>query len=156
MLSSKELCDLIAKGGVVADIKGSTINEVYENFTRKINLPDGLYADVLNKELIERENVLSTAVGKGIAIPHPRKQLIHNPSDERIAVCFPKEQISMQSPDSAPVFAFFVLLTYTSQSHLAILSTLAALVQNKDFVDLLKTKPNQKALFDAIKMYCNN
>ena len=86
MLSAKELSNLITSGGVFTEVKGSTVKEVYENFTQKINLPDGLYAEVLNKELIERENVLSTAVGNGIAIPHPRTQLIHNPSDERIAV----------------------------------------------------------------------
>ncbi|MCR5763718.1 MAG: PTS sugar transporter subunit IIA [Treponema sp.] len=155
MLSSKELCELISKGGVFKQIKGSTVQEVYENFSQRIMLPDGLYADVLNKELMEREKILSTAVGNGIAIPHPRTQLIHNPSDERIAVCFSQESICMHSPDSTNVFAFFVLLTYTSQSHLAILSTLAALVQNKSFIELLKTKPDQKVLLDAIKIYCN-
>ncbi len=156
MLSAKQLCELISKGGVFTDIKGSSVNEVYDDFSKKIKLPDGLYAEVLNRELIEREKVLSTAVGNGIAIPHPRSQLIYNPADERIAVCFSREGIDMHSPDSTNVSAFFVLLTHTSQSHLAILSTLAALVQKKDFITVLKTKPNQKALLDAIKMYCNN
>lgn len=156
MLSAKELSNLITSGGVFTEVKGSTVKEVYENFTQKINLPDGLYAEVLNKELIERENVLSTAVGNGIAIPHPRTQLIHNPSDERIAVCFSREGIDMHSPDSTNVFAFFVLLTYSSQSHLSILSTLAALVQKREFVNLLRTRPDKPALLDAIKIYCNN
>lgn len=151
MLTAKNLCDLIIKGGVFNDIKGSSVEEVYDNFSKKIKLPDGLYPENVKAELIEREKILSTAVGNSVAIPHPRKHLICNPADERIAVCFSRENLDMHSPDSTNVFAFFVLLTYSSKSHLEILSTLASLVQNKAFISILKTKPDQNTLVEEIK-----
>ncbi len=150
MFSTEDLCSLIKKGGVYS-IEGTSISDLFSSAVSKMNLPSGLDAQDLQKELMEREKILSTAVGNGIALPHPHKKVIDDPADQRIAVCFLKEPIDMQAPDSRKVYVFFILLTSASQKHLDILSAIANLAKDKDFKTVLETCPDEAALLEAIR-----
>ena len=131
MFSAEDLCSLIQKGGV--------------------KLPSGLDAKRLQDELVEREKILSTAVGNGIALPHPHRKVIDDPADQRIAVCFLKDPIDMQAPDSRKVYVYFILLTSASQKHLDILSGIANLAKDREFKALLETRPDEATLLDGIR-----
>ena len=111
-----DLYTLVQRGGVFYDIEGDNPAEIYNNLCSVMPVPSGCSRKELQKELMERENVLSTAVGNGIAIPHPRKPLIQEDADERIVVCFPKNSVVMSTPDSKKVFVMFVLLTKNTHS----------------------------------------
>ena len=139
MDSAFNICPLIENGGV------------FDNAVSKIvPLPIGLERSTFRNELVEREKILSTAVGNGIAIPHPRKPLIKNDEDQRIIVCYPKKPLSMGEPDERKVCAMFILLTKSNQVHLQTLSAIAKLIHNKSFRDLLETRPDVKKLTAAI------
>ena len=92
MISGLELCEFIEKGGVLTDVEGSTPQEVYRNVIDAIKLPEGIDRELVYTELCEREKVLSTAVGNGIAIPHPRRPLMKNAEDQRIVRCAPQKK----------------------------------------------------------------
>lgn len=86
--------------------------------------------DVLN-QLKKREEMLSTAVGKGIAIPHPR-----NPSDELfkmpgVVIARSKEGIDFASPDGKKVHLFFMTCAPDVVLHLKLLSKIAKLLEGK-------------------------
>ena len=151
MISVEDLCALIKKGGVYRDVEGTTVPEILSSVVSKMKLPEGLDPQVLLRELVEREKILSTAVGNGIALPHPHRKVIDDPSDKRIAVCFLKEPIDMQAPDSRKVYVYFILLTAASQEHLDILSGIANLAKNGGFKSLLETRPDEEALLDGIR-----
>ncbi|MCR5622262.1 MAG: PTS sugar transporter subunit IIA [Treponema sp.] len=150
MFSSEDLCALIEKAGVYS-IEGSSVSDLLSSAVSKMALPSGLDPQVLLDELMAREKILSTAVGNGIALPHPLKKVIDNPADQRIAVCYLKEPIDMQAPDSRKVYVFFILLTAASQKHLDILSAIANLAKDKDFKSLLETCPDEVHLLEAIR-----
>ena len=61
--------DLILRGGVINSIDANTPFEVYEQIKTKIKLPKSVTPDILQEGLSARERVLSTAVGRGIALP---------------------------------------------------------------------------------------
>lgn len=151
MFSADDLCALIKKGGVYNDVSGSDVPEILASAVSLMKLPDGLDGKLLEKELVERENILSTAVGNGIALPHPHKKVIDKGEDQRIAVCFLKEPVDMQAPDSRKVYVYFILLTAASQKHLEILSAIAGLAKNKKFKDLLESRPGEDALLAGIR-----
>lgn len=145
------LAELIHRGGVYYDVSGSSPKEIYKNITSKITYPKGLTPEILYTELCQREELMSTGVGNGIALPHPRYPLLKNYEDQRIVVCYLKTPLTMSSPDSKPVSVMFILLTSSSQVHLKVLSQLAFLFQNSDFKKELESKPDESKLITAIK-----
>ena len=151
MVSADDLCTLMQKGGVCRDVAGSTVSEILSSAVSCMKLPAGLDADLLKKELIEREKILSTAVGNGIALPHPHRKVIDTAEDQRIAVCFLKTPIDMQAPDSRKVYVYFILLTAASQQHIDILSGIANLAKDKAFKLLLESCPDEDALLAGIR-----
>ena len=151
MESELDIGELIKRGGVIFDAEGDTPEKVYKVIVQSQKLPDYLSADKLYSELVEREKLISTAVGNGLALPHPRYSLLKNDDEQRIIVCYPKKTLDMKSPDAKPVFVFFAILSNSSKVHLQILSKLAFLIQNNEFRAILAGKPDADVLADAIR-----
>ena len=142
---------LIRNGGVIKNVGGSTVSEIYENVCSTIELPDGYDNAVILSELLEREKVLSTAVGNGVAIPHPRRPLMKTEADQRMYVCYLRTPLDMQAPDSRKVHALFILLTSNTQFHIKALSELARLLRSPEFKKVLESHPDADELIAAIK-----
>ncbi len=141
--------DLILRGGVINNIDANTPFEVYEQIKTKIKLPKSVTPDILQEGLSARERVLSTAVGRGIALPHCRDILLSGGDEQQITVVYLKEPIDMNAPDGRKVDTMFVLLTSNSQSHLQVLSRLAGLIKDDSFVELLRSRASAEELADA-------
>src|SRR5574344_59543 len=153
MLTGFDVCDLIHTGGVHYDIVGSTSKEIYQNICKQIPLPSGYDRDIVCEELLAREDILSTAVGNGISIPHPRRPIMKSPNDQRLAVCYLQNPIDMHAPDSRKVYVLFVLLSNSTQTHLQVLSQLAQLFRDATCRKLIESKPSEQDLLMAIKKH---
>ncbi len=82
-------------------------------------------------QMKKREEMLSTSVGRGVAIPHPR-----NPSDSfftRAALVFgrSKKGIEFSAPDNKKVHLFFLPCATDVVMHLKLLSGIAKLLETK-------------------------
>lgn len=143
--------DLVRKGGVYDDIEGSTIDELYKTICQIVPLPEGLTKDALYSALIEREKILSTAVGNGIALPHARAPMLKSTDDQEICVVYLKNPINMGAPDERSVFVMFLLLTANPQMHLDILSRLVMLFRKGPFYKLLEERAGKDKLLEMIK-----
>ena len=150
MLTESSINGLIRNGGVFKDVEGSTPEQIFKNLCNLADLPASFDKEKLASELTEREKILSTAVGNGIAIPHPRKSLVAEESDQMMMVCYLKTPIDMSAPDERKVSVMFVLLTKSSQFHLQTLSELARLIHDDEFKKFLETKPDMEALISKI------
>lgn len=144
--------ELVSKGDVVT-ASGWTVEEVFTSVCKQAKLPFGITAEKLVSELLEREKVLSTAIGKGIAIPHCRKPLLQNTEDCCVIVAYLKNQIDMQAPDSRKVSVLFILLSASSQFHIKALSSFASLFKNEIFNKELQNKPSKNDLVRIIKKW---
>lgn len=144
-----DVAKLIRKGGVVTNVSGSTLSEIYESVLKQSDL-SGYDKNSLLTELLEREKVLSTAVGNTVAIPHPRRPLMKNEEDQRIFVVYLNEPIDMKAPDSLKVSTLFMLFTSNSQTHLKVLSSLAKALHSLEFKRELEKKPSVEILCDFI------
>lgn len=150
-----DICSLIKKGGVHTSIAGSTPKEIYENICKVIPVPEGYDRSMVCEQLAAREEILSTAVGKGISIPHPRHPLLKSDEEQRVAVCYLDKPIDMHAPDSRLVDTMFVLLSSSAQTHLTVLTQLASLFRDMEFRKLLDSKPDEKTLLEAITRLSN-
>ena len=149
MNCDNEICTLIRNGGVLSCVSGNSVGELYSSVIDQISVPGYDKAELL-AELLEREKVLSTAVGNTIAIPHPRRPLMKTEADQRIYVCYLKDPIDMNAPDSLKVTTFFVLFTSNSQTHIKVLSSLAKALRSPNFRRELEKKPSADELCSLI------
>lgn len=150
-MEKSEIAKLIRKGGVYDGIEGGTPEEVYKEVSRTVPLPDGLTREVFYNALVDREKILSTAVGGGIALPHARTPLIRQADDMEICVVYLRDPINMGAPDGRSVFVMFVLLTSDAQLHLEVLSSLASMFRTKEFCALLESRAGVEALTEKIE-----
>ncbi len=146
-----DLTQLIHRGGVFKNVEGSTPQEIYAKVSKMIDLPDGMTSETVCNALCAREEVLSTAVGNGIALPHARSPIMRSEAEQRICVVYLKNPIDMKAPDEREVFVMFILLAHNSQIHLKVLSALAALFRDQKFKKALELRSDEAVLSSIIK-----
>ena len=128
--------ELFKRGGSF-EIEGETPEEIYKNLCEVMPLPSSVTKESVFTGLCDRERVMSTAVGRGIALPHCRGALLKDNDEQQITVCYLKKPIDMNAPDGRKVAVMFVLLTSNSQTHLQVLSQLASLFKDEKFRQLI-------------------
>ena len=143
--------ELLQSGGIHYELYGATVKEVLSTALSAIRTPEGIAkADIL-AALLDREGMMSTGIGRGIAIPHPRNPIIAAVEDARVALCFPKVPVDFGALDGKPVHAFFVILTSSPRRHLEVLSKISYLCQSDAFVALLEQRANAGQLLAFIR-----
>lgn len=147
------LVDLISNGGIYYGIEGQTVRDVLHNTVQVIPKPETLSNDDLFFALINREELMSTATGKGIALPHPRTPLITTIDDATVSIAFLANPVDFGALDGEKVHTLFLILTYAPKRHLEILSKIAHLCQRDEFIELLRRRAPEEQLMDAVRGY---
>lgn len=147
---SELLMDAVYRGGVHTDVSGDSVEEVCRQAAALAPLESEEDCQTLIAELIQRENVVSTGIGKGVAVPHPANppKYISEPS---ITCCFLEKPMDFKAVDRKPVFAVFLLLSPNKNIHLKLLSRLAKYIRDPEFIDFLRTKPLPEALLHNLE-----
>lgn len=153
MSDSSGIISMINRGGVYYNISGEKPEELFSDIIAQIILPSGVDPVRLYDGLCEREGLMTTSIGNGIALPHPRTPLVNEEKEERIYVCFLDKPVNFDSLDGKLVFVLFVILSSGSQSHLKVLSRLSYLFQQDSFRSVLNEKPDTEELITAIKCH---
>lgn len=145
------LFNAMAFGGVYYGIEGDNVSEVLESALKNIAFLDQDEKETLWVKLLEREEMASTGIGRGIAIPHPRTPLDESMEEPVIVTCFLKNPVDYRAVDSFPVFVLFILLSPSIKTHLHLLSRLAFCVRDASFVEFLKRVPDQEKLLEKVE-----
>lgn len=140
------LSSLVERGGVYFNISGATSVEALSEATKAMSLPKGVDRDQLYGAILEREALMPTAIGNGVAIPHPRNPIFSDDEEQRVGVFFLKTPISYNALDRKPVSVFFLILSSNPRSHLSVLAEISHLCQREEFLDLLATRPSTEEL----------
>jgi len=146
-----DIAGLIERGGVFFNVRGDSPESVIGELIRTARLPEKLDKKALLTAILERESLMPTAAGYGIAIPHPRTPMMTAPEDERIIVGYAREGIDYRALDKKPVFAVFIILSSAQKDHLQILSQLSFLFHDTEFRKTLETRPSTEELCAVIK-----
>lgn len=146
MNESGTIIGMVRSGGVYYHITGATAEDVFTDAVSRISLPAGVSPDALLTGLMERERLMSTSIGYGVALPHPRVPLVSGTENERIYVCYLDRGVNFDAMDGMPVHVLFLILSSGSESHLGILSGLSYLLQQQPFRDALRSKPDTDEL----------
>lgn len=98
----------------------------------------GLDADAVARAALEREELMGTAAGEGVAIPHARLAELATP---RLVVGRSAAGVEWDAPDGAPVHLVFMILTPAGEdaSQLNILRTVARAMRSRENREALLT-----------------
>ncbi|MFO8083988.1 MAG: PTS sugar transporter subunit IIA [Desulfobacterales bacterium] len=145
------LFNAMAFGGVYHNIQGSTVSEILASSVENISFLDKDGQHTLLEKLLEREEMASTGIGKGIAIPHPRTPMDETMEEPVITTCFLEHPVDFRAVDGLAVFVLFILLSPSVKIHLHLLSKLAFCVRDGSFVEFLKQSPEEETLLAKIE-----
>ena len=141
-----DFCELFERGEVLRGVPGESCEQIYDYICKTARLPEGLSAKGLKDELLQREAVMTTAVGNGFAIPHPRRPLVEKLEEGKIIVAYLAEPLDMAAPDVKKVYAMFVLLSSSAERHIKSLTDLATLFKSDEFKKGLQEMPEKAQL----------
>jgi len=126
---------------VVGKDKSEILQKLVALFTSKTAV--GFGAE-LHRQLLEREKIITTGIGSGIAIPHCRMAEVDQP---RIILGLSRTGIDFQSLDNHPVHLIFLVVSPQSSgnAHLKICARLVRLLREEKIRQNLlskQTKPD--------------
>ena len=109
-------------------------------------------ADGMSDMLLDREGLMPTSFGHGVAVPHTRDFLLKGGVD---VVCpvFLKNPINWGALDGKPVHTLFFLFASDDKHHLNLLAKLAHLTSDEKMRALFEGGPNKAELLDTIKKW---
>ena len=124
----------------------SALSAVAEGFAPKL----GLASSSVVESLLERENLGSTSVGDGFAIPHCKTQGL---GQIAIALARFADQVPFDDEGRDPVRFVFVVLSPPDQpaAHLQVLSQIARVLKRRDLRGELLAASNADEIVQAIR-----
>ena len=105
---------------------------------------------ILLQSLIERERMMTTAVGHGIAMPHPRKPIPGMFPQPAIAVGICPQGASFEAVDDQLVHIFFLICATREEIHLQLMAKVAWLTRQTDIVTALKQASSPQDVLNFI------
>src|SRR5687767_9374337 len=126
-----ELREFFSEDAIKLDLEGTTKDEVLKELIGLLKL-DEKSESILFKMLKRRENLGSTGIGRGIAIPHCRSLVVN-----RLRVAFGRKPggVEYNAIDNQPVHNFFLIVApplEVSNQYLPVLGKLAQFAKDPE------------------------
>lgn len=131
------LSDALEAGGIFYRIGGNSRDAVLADIVTHLRLADGIDRDKLLNLLIVRENLCSTGIGNGIALPHLRNPGILPIQQATVTLCFLEKKVDFHALDGVPVDILFTIMAPDLPAHLLLYSRLNYLLQRQNLRRLL-------------------
>ena len=145
------LATAIERGGVALRVGGDDRYEVFREAIGDLPVPASFDRDNLLDLLMAREKSGGTAIGYGIAIPHPRYPVVLPGGESAIQICYLEKPLDYHAADGQPVDTLFLMICSTVHEHLQLLARLACVLKSADFRKLLRSRPDKTRLLSAIR-----
>jgi PTS system nitrogen regulatory IIA component len=145
------LADMIEQGGVYYGIRGVQPREILAAITGLVPPVPSLEKKALLEAVLEREALMSTGIGKGIALPHPRSPLLGEGHKPFVAIGFTAVPIDWNTPDGSKVYTVFLIVSSSAKQHLNTLSKINFLCQQEQFLSLIKAQGSKEAIVAAVR-----
>ena len=143
------LGNLLTPATINLDLKSADRDSVLDELVNQIpefaKLPEA--RQTLLRALREREQLHSTGIGDGIALPHSRNALVGLVDQPILVFGRHKQGIPYDAIDGIPARLFFLLIAPTVTQHLAILARLGRLLRDPKLrTNLLSVDSTERVL----------
>ena len=139
-----KISELLNKKSIIANLKASNKKEAIDELAHVAAEVTRASALEIATVLIEREQLGSTGIGGGIAIPHGKLDTVDSIT---IGFGLSRNGVEYDSLDNKPVHIFFLLLTPENSTggHLKVLAQISKLLKMDQFKNgLLSAKDNDE------------
>ena len=135
-----KLMDFLIPDAIEPDMKSTTKTDAIRELVALLDRVGSInQEDAVAEVVLEREELGTTGIGEGIAVPHGKSGAV-----ESLLAAFgrSKRGIDFKALDNQPVHLFFLLVAPENSTgpHLIALARISRLLKNRDF---------RKALMDA-------
>jgi PTS system nitrogen regulatory IIA component len=148
---TSSLASLVERGGVYHDVPGTTSKDLLAAVINCLPPFPSLNTSALYREILERETLVSTGIGHGIALPHPRNPMMGENGEPFVAVVFPSQPLDWETPDGIKVHTVFLIVSSSTKQHLSTLSKINFLCQQEEFYALIKERASEEVIVAAIR-----
>ncbi|MEE2776041.1 MAG: PTS sugar transporter subunit IIA [Acidobacteriota bacterium] len=150
------LATLIDSALVFTDLESGSQEALLRSLSEKVAAAGAVpSSERLYEKLAEREHLGSTAVGRGIAIPHCKLSRL-----EKVVLAVGKacKALQIEGPDTEPVGLFFVLISPEKDpaAHLKGLASISRWVQSKANLERLRRVRSKEDLVDCLRIDSEN
>ena len=145
-----QLSEIINENCIISELRAKDKKGVLEELADVLsNTERSIDRETLVKVLMEREQLGSTGIGDGVAIPHGKLSNIDQPL---ISFGRSKDGLDFDSMDGQPSYLFFLLVAPDNSSgvHLQVLAKIAKILKNNDFRNELMTAAGTEELYQTI------
>lgn len=147
--ATMKISDLLSPSDVMIDVRASGKRLLLQEFAARAAARLGLPADQVASYLLKREDLGSTGIGKGVAIPHARLPELQRPYGLLAKL---KPATEFDAIDAQPVDIVFVLLLPASAESEALgaLALVARTLRSPEILARLRSAKTVPELHAAI------
>lgn len=145
------LLSAIERGAVTVGVEASSARGAIQIAIESLSPLDPRLRARLLDAVLERERMASTALGEGIAVPHPREPLGDALEQPLISLVLLGTPLDWAAVDGELVHTVALLASPTASAHLEILSQIGRAVRSADVMRLLRSCPAESALIDGLR-----
>ncbi len=143
--------EALERGGVLVNVSGGDLRTVLGIALDGLPLPESMGPETLIELFLAREQIGCTAIGEGMAIPHPRQPVLLTVPDPLVRLVYLSEPLEMPAPDGKPVDTLFLMICPTSHDHLQLLARMGALLQVGSVREAFQKKLAGEDLFNILR-----
>nr|WP_307759916.1 fructose-specific PTS transporter subunit EIIC [uncultured Peptostreptococcus sp.] len=146
-----KISDLLKKEIMIMELAGDNkldaINEMIAKLKEKKMISD---EELFREEIMNREELSSTGLGDGIAMPHAKTKAVNTP-----CVLFARSEkgIDYDSLDGQPAHLFFMIAAEdgANNTHIETLANLSKLLLKANFIEKLKKAKNPDEVIELVE-----
>jgi nitrogen PTS system EIIA component len=144
-----DIADFLAPDDVLTDVRAQDKIRLLHDLSVRAGAALKLKPDIIAAQLVKREQLGSTGMGDGVAIPHARLAAIHKPYGLMARL---KKPIDFEAIDGHPVDLVFLLLLPSSASGepLNALACVARKLREPDALRALRAGADGTTLFRTV------
>ncbi len=145
-----KIVDLIKRDMVVPALVATEKRGILEELAQYMgSRHPRIDTSTLSRVLVEREQLASTAIGEGVAIPHGKLASVGE-----IVACLGRATagVEFDSMDGQPTYLFFVLVAPDSSTgaHLKALARISRVFKDPEFRRRLLAAPDAEAMYTVV------
>jgi PTS system nitrogen regulatory IIA component len=141
----------VRAGGIYYRVGGSDKASALRSVVELIHLPSEVDREFLLNVLLAREEMASTGIGDGIAIPHVRNPIVLHVPQPTVSLCFLEKPIDFKAIDGRPVYCLFTIVSPTVRAHLHLLSRLSYALRDAALKKTIETQGTRQEIFSHIE-----
>ncbi len=147
------LVDYMSEGATCVDMdcqrRDDAMRALLDRLTAEGDVPEAR-SDTVLEALVAREELGSTAIGKGVAVPHAR---VEGLDGVKVAFGYSEAGVEFNALDGEPVHEIFLVIgpKDDAEDYLSAMQAITRLVQNDDFRRFLAQSSTSSEVMELIE-----